>query len=167
MIEVERKFLVLNTGWDTPQASRRIEQGYLFMDNDRSMRIRRAGDDYILALKVRAEGIARHEIETNIDAEQGQAMLDGLCVGPSILKTRHEVAFAGKIWEIDVFDGANDGLIVAEVELSSEDEAFERPAWVGPEVTNDPRFLNTALSVYPFRDWGVSYTELRAGFQSG
>ena len=130
------------------------------------MRIRRSGDSYILSLKVQADGIGRHEIETDIDIKQGQAILDGLCVGPAIQKTRHEVLFEGKLWEIDVFDGANAGLIVAEIELSSEDESFARPAWIGPEVTDDSRFLNTALSVRPFREWGVSYADLRAEKQN-
>jgi adenylate cyclase len=162
MIEIERKFLVLTTDWGTPSTSRRIEQGYLFIAEDRSMRIRRSGDQYILSLKVRIDNLARHEIETDIDAKQGQAMLDGLCVGPSIQKIRHEVPFEDKIWEIDVFDGANAGLIVAEIELSSAADTFVLPSWVGPEVTDDPRFLNTSLSGHPFGEWGVSYAELRA-----
>jgi len=166
MIEIERKFLVMNTEWGTPSSSYRIEQGYLFIDEDRSMRIRRSGDSYILCLKAKAGGISRHEIETDIDSKQGQAMLDGLCVQPAIRKTRHEVLFEGKVWEVDVFDGANEGLIVAEIELSSEEETFARPAWVGPEVTDDTRFLNTKLSTHPFGEWGASYAELRAGIQN-
>lgn len=169
MIEIERKFLVRATDWPTPTASRRIEQGYLFITDERNMRIRRSGDDYTLTLKVQGEGLGRHEIETAIDAEQGQVLLDRLCVAPPIRKTRHIVSVDGKEWEIDVFDGANAGLIVAEIELASEDEAFARPAWLGPEVTDDPRFFNAALAGTPFSEWGVSYAELlveKAGAQS-
>ena len=167
MIEIERKYLVLNSEWGTPSSSHRIEQGYLFVTEDRSMRIRRSGNSYVLALKVKADNISRHEIETDIDTKQGQAMLDGLCVGPAVQKTRHEVLFEGKVWEIDVFDGSNAGLVVAEIELSSEDEQITLPSWVGPEVTDDTRFLNTALSAHPFREWGISYADLLTEKQIG
>ena len=162
MIEIERKFLVRDMDFGTPRSSRRIEQGYLFSTPERNLRIRRSGEDYILTLKVQAGGISRHEIETGIDAEQGQRMLDLLCVGAPIRKTRHIVEHAGKTWEIDVFDGANKGLVVAEIELASEDENFEVPAWAGPEVTGDTRFLNAELSRNPFGDWGVSYADVLA-----
>jgi adenylate cyclase len=162
MIEIERKFLVRDMDFGIPRSSRRIEQGYLFSTPERNLRIRRSGDDYILTLKVQAGGIARHEIETGIDAAQGQRMLDLLCVGQPIRKTRHIVDHAGKTWEIDVFDGANAGLVVAEIELSSEDEVFALPGWAGPEVTGDTRFLNAELSRKPFAEWGISYTALLA-----
>ncbi|MEX2617219.1 MAG: CYTH domain-containing protein [Alphaproteobacteria bacterium] len=162
MIEIERKFLVRDMDFGTQRSSRRIEQGYLFSTPERNLRVRRSGDDYTLTLKVRAGGISRHEIETAIDAEQGQRMLDLLCVGQPIRKTRHIVDHAGKTWEIDVFDGANAGLVVAEIELSSEGEAFEMPPWAGPEVTDDARFLNAELSRNPFCDWGVTYAALLA-----
>lgn len=162
MIEIERKFLVRDMDFGSPRSSHRIEQGYLFNTPKRNLRIRRSGDVFILTLKVQAGGIARHEIETGIDAEQGQRMLDLLCVGQPIKKTRHIVDYAGKSWEIDVFDGANAGLVVAEIELSSADEAFETPPWAGPEVTDDARFLNAELSRNPFCDWGVTYAALLA-----
>ncbi len=160
MIEIERKFLVRDMNWGEPLSSRRIEQGYLFIADDRNMRIRRSGDQYILTFKVRAGGLSRYEIETDIDATQGQLMLDKLCVGQVIRKTRHVVPYAGKTWEIDVFDGANAGLVVAEIELSAEDEFFEVPSWAGPEVTSDTRFFNATLSRTPFAEWGLSYPEL-------
>ncbi|RED45797.1 CYTH domain-containing protein [Aestuariispira insulae] len=162
MIEIERKFLVRHTNWGQPESSRRIEQGYLFIAEGRSMRVRRTGEAYEMTLKVQGEGLMRHEINTDIDAAQGQKILDELCVEPPIQKTRHVIAFAGKTWEVDVFDGANDGLIMAEIELSSEDEQFDLPDWIGPEVTDDDRFFNSALSSHPFQDWGVSYDDLIA-----
>jgi len=160
MIEIERKFLVTSTEWGEPSDSSRIEQGYLFIGKDRSMRVRRIGEHYRLTLKVSQQGLARHEIETDIEPEKGQALLDDLCVEIPIQKIRHLVPFDGKVWEIDVFDGANAGLTVAEIELSSEQESFSLPPWVGPEVTEDSRFLNANLSSAPFSGWGQSYADL-------
>jgi adenylate cyclase len=162
MIEIERKFLVKNRDWGTAASTRRIEQGYVFIADDRTMRVRRSGEAYSMALKVGTGSMTRHEIEFPIEAAQGQRMLDLLCVEAPIQKTRHVIAFAGKDWEVDVFDGTNAGLIVAEVELSSEDEQFALPPWLGPEVTGDRRFFNAALSQAPFGDWGVSYEDLLA-----
>ena len=160
MIEIERKFLVHNTGWGDSISCCRIEQGYLFINDDRNLRIRCIGADYTLTLKVNGDGLARYEFETDIDAEQGREMLGRLCVGHPIQKTRHVVEHTDKIWEIDVFEGANFGLIVAEIELTAEDEDFEFPAWIGAEVTDDMRYFNAALTSFPFSDWGVSYADL-------
>jgi len=159
-MEIERKFLLASTDWGQPRETRRIEQGYLVIAPDRNLRIRRTGGTYRMTLKVRAEGIGRHEIEVPVDAAQGQLALDRLCVAPPILKTRHVVAHAGHDWEIDVFEGANAGLILAEVELGAEDEAFEPPPWLGPEVTHDPRFFNEYLTRHPFSGWGIRYADL-------
>jgi len=159
-LEIERKFLVRSTDWGVPANSRRIEQGYLFIGPDRNLRVRRSGDTYLLTLKVRAEGIGRHEIETRIDPDQGRRALDRLCVAPPLGKVRHVVDHAGDTWEIDVFEGANAGLIIAEVELADQDQAFERPGWLGPEVTGDKRFFNEYLALHPFAEWGVTYRTL-------
>lgn len=161
-LEIERKFLVRSTDWGSPIGSRRIEQGYLFIGDDRNLRVRRVDDDYVLTLKVRAEGIGRHEIETPIDAAQGQLALDKLCIAPPLVKLRHVVEHDGNIWEIDVFEGENDGLIVAEIELRDQGQTFATPDWLGPEVTADPRFFNQSLARNPFRAWGVGYAELLA-----
>ena len=161
MIEIERKFLVLpGADWGAPIVSHRIEQGYLFMDAERSMRIRRTDERYTLTLKVRTDTLARHELETDIDAPQGQKMLSDLCVEPPLQKTRHVIAYQGYEWEVDVFDGVNAGLIVAEVELASEDEEVPLPDWVGPEISHDDRFLNVALSKTPFNTWGTTQEDL-------
>ena len=159
-LEIERKFLVRSTDWGAPVSSRAIEQGYLFIGADRNLRVRRSGETYLLTLKVRAEGIGRHEIENPIDAAQGRLALDRLCVAPPVRKTRHLVDHAGDRWEIDVFEGANAGLILAEIELASEGQDFARPGWLGPEVTGDPRFLNESLARWPFSGWGISYASL-------
>jgi len=161
-MEIERKFLVRATEWTVPLSTQQIEQGYIFIGDGRNMRVRRAGDEYLLTLKVRAEGIGRHEIECPIDAAQGQLILDQLCVSRVIRKTRYVVNYSGSTWEIDVFDGANAGLVVAEIELSAEDEAFAKPPWLGPEVTSDERFFNDSLSQRPFEEWQMTYSELLA-----
>lgn len=162
MLEIERKFLVQSTDWGAPRSSAAMAQGYVFVGPDRSLRVRRVGDRHILTLKVSAGGIGRHELEWEVDPEEGWLILDQLCVGGVVVKTRHLVDHAGKTWEIDVFEGDNAGLIVAEIELTAEDEAFEKPPWLGPEVTHEPRFLNAALSQRPFRDWGLGYDALLA-----
>lgn len=159
-LEIERKFLVRSTDWGTPVESLPIEQGYLFIAPDRNLRIRRTGERYVLTLKVRAEGIGRHEVETTVGSAQGRLMLDRLCVAPPVRKTRHLVRHAGDTWEIDVFEGANAGLIVAEIELESAAQDVTRPRWLGPEVTRDARFLNQSLAQRPFSGWGTSYAEL-------
>jgi adenylate cyclase len=161
-MEIEHKFLVKSTDWGVPLSSRYIEQGYVFIGSDRNMRVRRTGDKYIMALKVRTGGIGRHEIEFEIDAPQGQSILDQLCVSQVIRKTRHVVEYRGSTWEIDVFDGANAGLLLAEIELSFEGQAFAKPPWLGPEVTGDERFFNDYLSRYPFEDWQTTYEDLLA-----
>ena len=161
-LEIERKFLVASIDWGAPISSRRIEQGYLFIAPDRNLRVRRSGDSYVLTFKARAEGLGRHEIENPINAAQGRLALDRLCVSAVIRKTRHVVEHAGDRWEIDVFEGANAGMILAEIELTSEDQEFVRPPWLGPEVTGDGRFQNDSLSQHPFSEWGIDYAALLA-----
>jgi adenylate cyclase len=166
-LEIERKFLVRSTDWGMPVSTRPMEQGYLFIGTDRNLRIRRSGGDYLLTLKVRAEGIGRHEIETPIDPGQGHHALTRLCVAPPLAKVRHVVEHAGIAWDVDVFVGANAGLILAEIELVHQDQAFERPGWLGPEVTGDRRFFNEYLARHPFLGWGVSYRDLLGRISGG
>lgn len=161
-MEIERKFLVSTTEWGAPLWSRNIEQGYVFIGEDRNMRVRRTGDEYLLTLKVRTDGIGRHEIESAIDAVQGQYILDRLCVSTVIRKTRYAIGHCGSIWEVDVFGGANTGLVLAEIELSAEGDTFAKPPWLGPEVTGDERFFNEYLSRHPFEEWPTNYGELLA-----
>ncbi len=160
MLEIERKFLVRDAAWGTPRSSRKILQGYVFIGAERNLRVRYTNDSYLLTLKVRSEGISRHEIEFPIDAEKGRFILDKLCINPVIEKTRHVVEYEGKTWEVDEFEGANSGLVVAEIELSAVDENFLHPSWLGPEVTDDDRFFNACLSERPFESWGMTYREL-------
>jgi len=159
-IEIERKFLVLGDAWRA-QASRsqRMAQGYL---NDpgalregreqASMRIRVAGDQAWLNLKSRVIGPSRQEFEYAIPLADAEALL-ALCVGGRIEKTRHYIPHAGLTIEVDEFAGDNAGLIVAEVELPSEDFAFSPPDWLGLEVTHEPRYYNSSLAERPFARW--------------
>jgi adenylate cyclase len=157
--EIERKFLVTGGEWRHGSRGTRIRQGYLAVDDDRRMaiRVRIKGDKAYLNIKaVRGDDLAvRDEYEYGIPVEDANAMLDALCVRPPIDKVRHEVLHEGMLWEVDVFEGANAGLVVAEIELEDRDQPFARPAWLGEEVTDDPRFLNQSLSAHPYRDWGT------------
>jgi len=106
-----------------------------------------------LNVKTATVSITRHEFEYEIPIADAEALLRTSCVGTAIEKTRHCVEYGGKTWEVDAFEGANAGLVVAEIELASEDEPFERPPWVGAEVSGDPRYLNTCLCQRPYTQW--------------
>lgn len=151
-IEIERKFLVLTDTWREGATSSRIVQGFLSRDPERIVRVRLRDDEAFLTVKGKAIGIARVEVEVAISAEEARQLLP-LCLRPLIEKTRHLVTWAGHLWEIDEFYGDNAGLVVAEVELAAEDESFERPPWLGREVSDDFRYSNAALSERPWRDW--------------
>jgi CYTH domain-containing protein len=150
-IEIERKFLVLGDAW-RQAAPTRFSQGYLNRDKARTVRVRIAGSAGFLTIKGLSQGATRAEFEYPVPLADAQALL-ALCDGPCIEKDRHLVAHAGHTWEVDEFFGANAGLVVAELELQSEDEAFERPAWLGEEVTHDPRYFNSSLASLPFSQW--------------
>jgi len=164
--EIERKFLVLNDSWQPPRKSIDMAQGYLLEDETKSLRIRREGDRYRLTIKAKTAEDARlerREFQYDIPDADGRHLL-ALCRPPLVKKTRHLVDHDGHCWEIDVFSGANDGLVVAEVELQATDERFSLPPWAGPEVTEDPRFTNANLYRAPFSGWGVSYADILAEF---
>ncbi|MBK1830747.1 CYTH domain-containing protein [Verrucomicrobiaceae bacterium R5-34] len=148
--EIERKFLL--HGEFPRENGVEMVQGYLCKDIDRTVRIRLEGERAVLTIKGRTSGISRPEYEYEIPADEAQELL-GMAVGPLVEKTRYYHRRGGHVWEIDVFKGDNAGLAVAEIELGSEDEPFEKPAWVGNEVSGDSRYANSALSVRPFTQW--------------
>ncbi|HPA01233.1 MAG TPA: CYTH domain-containing protein [Chiayiivirga sp.] len=159
-IEIERKFLPANDAWRARVArSQRMAQGYL---NDAravregaqnvSMRVRIAGQDAHLNLKSRELGAYRQEFEYPIPLADAEALL-ALCVGGCIEKLRHHVRHGAHEWEIDEFFGENAGLVVAEIELSAVDEEFEKPDWLGAEVTDKPRYYNLTLAERPYSQW--------------
>lgn len=153
-VEIERKFLVADESWRSAvQESFVIVQGYLNMEQRCSIRVRTSGARAWLNIKGATVGHSRLEFEYPIPAEDAQTLLRNLCCGPLVEKTRHLVPMGPHVWEIDVFSGENTGLVVAEIELSSADEPFTRPIWLGEEVTFDARYYNTLLSRHPYRSW--------------
>lgn len=159
-IEIERKFLLAGDAWRAQVVrSTRMAQGYL-NDADAvgaghqqaSVRVRIAGEAGHLNIKSREVGMQRQEFEYAIPLADAQALL-ALCVGGRIEKRRHHVQYGGHLWEIDEFEGDNAGLVVAEIELSAVDEVFERPDWLGIEVTDQPRYYNLVLAQRPYSQW--------------
>jgi len=150
-IEIERKFLVRNDTWKS-SAGVYMSQGYLTRDKHRTVRVRIAGDSAKLTIKGFSSGIARPEFEYDIPLEDAK-QLQELCEKPLIEKIRHTIDCQGFIWEVDEFLGENKGLVVAEIELSAEDQEFARPEWLGAEVTGDAKYYNANLGARPFTTW--------------
>ena len=153
-IEIERKFLVCGEGWRQAQP-RRLAQGYLNRDKHRTVRVRVDADVAFIAVKGITSRASRLEFEYAIPLADAKEML-ALCEGGIIEKLRHVVVAEGSRWEVDEFLGENGGLVLAEIELASEDQGFSRPEWLGPEVTHDPRYFNSNLCGFPWRMWGTS-----------
>ncbi len=150
--EIERKFLVLGDGWRGEDPGTPIQQGYLARDPERTIRVRIAGERAWLNIKGRPEGLVRQEFEYPIPPADAEQLL-ALCTVPIINKTRYIREHHGHRWEIDEFSGGNAGLILAEVELEHAGEDLILPAWVGDEVSTDPRYYNSNLSLHPYREW--------------
>ena len=152
-LEIERKFLVKGEPWRGASSSIRLRQGYLSAGVAATVRIRVGPEMAWLTVKGPSDGgITREEYEYTIPRADGEAMLS-FCEGSIVEKTRHHLVVGEHTWEIDVFEGANAGLVVAEVELGSEDEEFERPDWLAGEVSLDARYTNSALSRAPYSAW--------------
>jgi len=157
-IEIERKFLLLDDSWRQQAGTANLmRQGYFAGPGDEtqraSIRIRVDNDHANLNIKSYELGVSRQEYEYPIELADAEKMLESLCEKPLIEKQRYEIVVGEHTWEIDVFSGENEGLIVAEVELSSEDEEFVKPAWLGEEVSDDPRYYNVSLRNHPYKDW--------------
>ena len=153
-VEIERKFLVTGEGWRA-QAHQSIamRHGYLApLGSKASVRVRIEGEVGKLNVKAAVVGASRAEFEYSIPAAEAEEMLATLASG-LILKTRHYVTVGAHLWEVDVFEGENAPLVVAEIELGSEDEEFLRPDWLGAEVTMDARYYNHSLSITPYKSW--------------
>jgi adenylate cyclase len=150
-IEIERKFLVVGDEWRQEHPAR-LSQGYLSRAKERTVRVRLAGEHAFLTIKGATTGATRAEFEYEIPLSDAEQMLR-LCDGPVIEKFRHVLTHQGVTWEIDEFFGENQGLVVAEVELKSEDQKFEKPKWLGQEVTSDSRYFNSNLSSRPYNTW--------------
>ena len=150
--EIERKFLLRDSGFLNGLQGQRLAQGYLSHATDATVRVRIAGERAMLTIKGRNSGISRSEFEYPIPLADAEALL-ALCSGGRIDKLRYRVPVGVHVWEVDVFAGANEGLMIAEIELASEQEDFVRPDWLGDEVSSDPRYFNSQLSLKPFSTW--------------
>lgn len=153
-MEIERKFLLSKLPDDIKSLPATfIEQGYLNTDKERTTRIRvTSANEAFLTVKGATHGITRVEVETPIDPVKARDML-ALCEASIVSKWRRIVEHEGHIWEVDVFTGDNEGLVIAEIEFSSEAETFALPSWVGAEVSHDRRYGNSALASKPFKTW--------------
>ena len=153
--EIERKFLVDTTKLK-PGPGVTFRQGYLSSVKERVVRVRTAGDKAFLTIKGITKGTTRLEFEYPIPLADANALLE-LCEKPLVEKTRYKEPAGAFIWEIDVFHGDNDGLVVAEIELPDESAKFDLPAWAGAEVSSDPRYFNSNLALNPFKNWRSSH----------
>ena len=153
-LEIEKKFLVLDDSWQAEAGPGvRYRQGYLSESGPGSVRVRIGGQRAFLNIKSATLAQQRLEYEYEIPLDDAEEMLDRVCTKPLVEKTRYEVKHQGHLWEVDVFEADNAGLVVAEIELDRVDEAFVRPAWVGEEVSDDPRYYNVCLVKHPYKSW--------------
>ena len=155
-VEIERKFLVVDDSWrEAASAGMRYRQGYLSTDPGSSVRVRVYEDRAWLNIKSATVGVARREYEYEIPPADAHELLEELCVKPLIEKTRFIVEHEGRTWEIDVFEGDNSGLVVAEIELESAGDGFTLPRWAGEDVSGDVRYYNQRLVEHPYSRWAT------------
>ena len=150
-VEIERKFLVTGEEWKAARGHT-YRQGYLSSVKERTVRVRVVEDEAWITVKGKSEGASRPEFEYPVPVADARAMLE-LCEKPLVDKILRKIPHAGMVWEVDEFLGENAGLVVAEIELESADQPFARPAWVGKEVTDDPRYFNSSLARVPWSRW--------------
>lgn len=152
--EIERKFLVTSDVWRAEvRDTLSIRQAYLSNTEKASIRIRTAGERAFISTKTMTRDIRRHEFEYEVPLHDAEFMLQHMCQGRAIIKSRHLVEVGEHVWEIDEFHADNEGLIVAEIELTHEAQPFIRPPWLGQEVSQDVRYFNMALVTYPYSQW--------------
>lgn len=152
--EIEHKYIVVNDSYLQGYSSKiYFKQGYLTTDKACVVRVRIADEQAFLTIKGENRGASRAEYEISIDVSTAQAMLDTLCHTPIIEKTRYLYPYKGHTWEVDSFHGDNDGLVIAEIELSSENEHYDLPPFVGKNVTALPRYYNSCLTAHPYCNW--------------
>ena len=153
-LEIERKFLVKKKLWqklDKP-AGELFRQGYLLTDPTKTIRVRQTADQGFITIKGISVGATRAEFEYEIPVAEAEELLNQFCTS-ELSKTRYKILFEGKLWEVDEFLGENEGLIVAEIELQSEDEKFAVPEWVDHEVTSEEKYYNSNLTLNPYKNW--------------
>jgi len=152
-VEIERKFLLAGDAWRALGVPVLLRQGYLSLDPERTVRVRIEGELGTITIKGVSVGATRGEWEYPIPLLDAAELLERLCQPPLVEKYRRRIDFAGHIWEVDEFIGANLGLVVAEIELASEEQCFDKPDWIGAEVTGDRRYFNSSLISRPFSSW--------------
>jgi adenylate cyclase len=152
--EIEHKYLVNQDLWSqvTPDKSVKIRQAYLLTDQEKTVRIRTNGETGFITIKGKATGASRPEFEYCIPLDDANQLITDFCLNP-IEKTRYYINFEHKTWEVDVFEGSNSGLVVAEIELDNENENYLKPNWIVQNVTNDSKYANPNLSIRPYNTW--------------
>lgn len=152
--EIERKFLVKGDFTTNIKESKTIKQGYLSRIPERTVRVRISNKKGFLTIKGKAynKGLTRYEFEKEISYQEAIELLE-ICEEGIIYKTRELIDYKGRTFEVDVFKGENEGLVLAEIELESEEDSFEKPDWLGKEVTGDNRYSNSYLSKKPYTSW--------------
>jgi adenylate cyclase len=163
--EIERKFLVVDTAFLRGARGVSIQQAYLSRAQRSTLRVRIAGHEAWITVKGRTSGITRREFEYPIPLADAERMMAELAESPLIVKTRYAIRYASHIWDVDVFEGDNKGLVIAEVELQGENESFERPPWLGEEVTADFRYSNSSLCFRPWCSWHYEYPSELPGIE--
>lgn len=151
--EIERKFLVDLDKFERPDTFKSIKQGYIPRGNKTTVRVRVSDKKAYLTLKGMTTGYSRDEFEYEIPVQDVEEMLNSMCDSRLIEKKRYEITLDNHLWEVDFFDGDNEGLVVAEIELTTEDEKFERPIWLGNEVTYEDKYYNAILMHSPYKTW--------------
>jgi CYTH domain-containing protein len=153
MIEIERKFL-LKPGyeWHPESKGTSIKQGYLSVDHECVIRVRIAGENAFLTIKGKVSGISRIEFEYEIPKSEAEDLMK-MCLNSVVEKTRYKIPTGNLVWEVDVFEGANRGLVIAEIELQHEEQELTKPEWIGREVSFDKRYFNSYLSQNPYSEW--------------
>jgi len=152
--EIERKFLLKDASWKAlADAGTQYSQGYLVGSQQASVRVRIQGERAFLNIKSATIDITRQEFEYEVPLDEAKEILETLCEKPLISKKRYHLKSENHLWEIDVFQGDNEGLVVAEIELADENEYFVKPDWLGDEVSDDERYYNVSLVKHPFKNW--------------
>ena len=151
--EIERKFLVISDQWRGQAEAVLYKQGYLVSNDETVVRVRIMGEVAMLTVKSKVSDLTRTEFEYEIPVDEADYMLENLCQKPLINKTRTKIKIKNHVWEVDEFFGDNEGLLIAEVELGSEDEQVELPPWVGEDVSADSRYYNANLVINPYKNW--------------
>ncbi|KMN36387.1 MULTISPECIES: CYTH domain-containing protein [Chromobacterium] len=151
-VEIERRFVVIGDAWRGLAPGVQYRQGYLSVEKERTVRVRVVGDQAWLTLKSNISNVSRHEFEYPVPLADAQTIMGAMC--PMVVdKLRHRIEHGGFIWEVDEFFGENAGLVLAEIELPDESTPFDKPEWIGAEVTEDGRYTNAYLSKNPYSRW--------------